>query len=207
MFCLQGRRDCVVRRSARWIGLLEPLTCLKLQVRRRGGGLGFVQECVLDKTFSSLLKDFSALEWAGHLVRLWLQVFPQDQEGDGEASYRLLRMSLEGLDLGFEPAWVVSWCESQLFRLLGLQPQLESCVRCGSLELSHFSSRGGGGVCMACAGAEDSRLTPSVLAWMRFLGRSSLRVAVGGRPRGDEVQALRHFHESWLHQHLPRRAI
>lgn len=205
MFCVQGRRDCLVRRSARWMGLLEPLTCLHLQLRRRGSGLGFVQECVLDKTFPGILSDYSRMEWAGHLLSLWLRVFPQDQGGDSAAAFRLLRATLDGIDCGFEAPWVVSWCETHLFHVLGVQPQLEQCVRCGAGEVGYFSSRSGGALCSSCAAPGDPRVAPSVLAWMRFLRRSSLRAAVGGRPREDEVQALRLLHESWLQQHLPGR--
>ncbi len=187
------------------MGLLEPLTCLKLQVRSRGPGLCFVQECLLDKTFPGILADYSRMEWAGHLLALWLRVFPQDQAGDGEAAFRLLRVALEGLDLGFDAPWVVSWCEAQLFLLLGLQPQLDSCVRCGAADLTAFSSRAGGGLCSLCGQQAETALPPWLRAWMRFLHRASLKAAVGGRPRQEEVMAVRRLHEDWLHYHLPGR--
>lgn len=204
LFTPQGRRDCVAR-CGRRSGLLEPLTCLRVHLREgKGRSLPHLQEATLDRVFSGLLGDYDRLCWAGYLVHLWLDAFSDPAAGDGNHPYRLLRLSLEGLDMGLEPRWLVSWSELQVMRLLGSAPLLSHCVSCGEESTDGFSVEAGGALCSRCFAPGCIRVGPSVIGWMRRLQRSSLTDLAAQRPAGAESLCLAERVRAYVFANFPR---
>lgn len=204
LFTPRGRLDCVSRISLRRTGLLEPLTCLRANLRY-GRSLPNLQEVVLERTYSGLLANYTRLHWAAYLLNLWLEAFPG--EIDRNDAYRLLRLSLDSLDAGFQSEWLVSWSELQSLRLLGCAPQLVSCVNCGGdKDLPWFSVESGGALCQQCRRPGVHSLSASTRAWLIFLQRASLSRLVGARPEIHTVEDARQLLRYLILAMYPRLA-
>lgn len=196
IFSPQGRLDCVARGTSKKSGLLEPLTCVRIQVKT-GRGLPWLQEIALEKTYPTILSNFLYLQWAGYWIHLWLESF--GDEGESQQAYRLLRLCLDALDLGLEPAWLVSWADLQVSQLLGSAPQLQACVRCDSQVVERFSLESGGMLCRRCSSSHRGFLVePAVIQWLRFLQRVPLARLTAGRPRPQEVLQVRQVMDRWM---------
>ncbi|MBT9582361.1 DNA repair protein RecO [bacterium] len=203
LFSPQGRFDCVSRISVKRTGLLEPLTCIVAHLRL-GRSLPVLQEVGLERTFPEILSDFDRLELAGYLLNLWVEAFPS--QSDSVDPYRLLRLSLDSLEAGLEPVWLVTWTELQVMRLLGGAPQTRRCLRCGAQSPGWFSVEAGGALCGGCRSSGCVQVDGSVLEWLAFLQRASLLKLAAAQPAAAAVMAGRKLMASWVRQVFPRLA-
>ncbi|MBX3168016.1 MAG: DNA repair protein RecO [Candidatus Eremiobacteraeota bacterium] len=202
LFSPRGRIDCVSRISAKRMGLLEPLTCIRAHLRL-GRSLPQLDEVSLDRTYAGLLTDYDRLHWAGYLLNLWLEAFPGEIENND--AYRLLRLSLDSLEAGLRAEWLVSWCELQAMRLLGSAPQLRRCVRCGAEQsLNWFSVAAGGALCSACRGTGARPLADGLRDWLAFLQRANLLRLAAARPGEEVVAQGRELIGAWILYAFPR---
>jgi DNA repair protein RecO (recombination protein O) len=183
LFTPQGRLDCIARGTSKRSGLCEPLTCLSLQLSwgRARSSLPQLQEAMLERTFTGILADFDLLAAAGYLVGLWLEAFPSETEES--AAYRLLRIALEGLDVGVAPAWLLAWVEIQVLRLLGLSPELRQCILCGARPVTRFSVEAGGVTCSRCSPPGAWGMSAEVWEWLQFLRRSPVTAVGSAQPQ------------------------
>lgn len=202
LFTPRGRVDCVSRVSAKRTGLLEPLTCIRAHLRM-GRSLPQLDEVALERTYAGLMADYDRLHWAGYLLNLWLEAFPGEIENND--AYRLLRLSLDSLDAGLQPEWLVSWCELQAMRLLGCAPQLKRCVRCGADDsLPWFSVAAGGALCEECRGPGALPLPDALRDWLLFLQRSNLLRLAAAEPESEVVSKARELITDWVLYAFPR---
>ena len=146
-----GRVSAVVkgarRQSSSQVGILEPPVLLQVRFRQ-GASLDTLAQPVLQNAFLSLRRDLSRLLVAGFLGRLFLASLPQ-RNPEPEALELLLHL-FEALGEGVSPQLCGFWGQERLLTLLGLSPELDLCVNCGSERVSGFSSQDGGVLCDGC---------------------------------------------------------
>lgn len=193
--------DCVARGTSKRSGLIEPLTCIRVQLRQ-GRGLPSLEEVTLERSYRGILSDLDRMQWAGYWVHLWQEAF--DSSNEDCPAYPLLRLALDALDLGLESLWLTAWVDLQVSSLLGQSPDFGGCVLCGQSMGQGFSCRQGGVVCRGCQPELEWKLSPPVLQWLRFLQKVSLQGLARGRPKLAEVRQVRALMNHWMLWMFPR---
>ena len=80
------------------------------------------------------------------------QMSLEDNElGTAAEEFRLFEKGLDALEEGHQADLVVSLYLADLMRIFGIEPDVDECVRCGSLSVSAISPADGGFLCPACA--------------------------------------------------------
>ena len=155
--------------TKRFAGALELFTHLELVLSRRGReGLFYLQEVSIKKPFEGLRTDWLKTAYASYWVELvdrW-----SEKERKLEPIYSLLLSLLSMLDRDdYLPDALSILFQMRFLGLIGLQPDLERCLRC-RIPLNrlegvhlHFALEKGGVVCSRCAHSEGSALRPGLL--------------------------------------------
>lgn len=162
-----GRLSAVVsgsRKSASMAGLIEPPVWIRAALRE-GASLYSLSQPAIVQSFPALRRDLTRLFTAGFLGRLFLAACP---EGLGEEQFfELLVSGLEGLGDGISPPLCGFWVQDQLLGLLGLAPQVDQCVNCGSSDPAGYSAPAGGVLCVPCYRGEGFALGEAGLEFCR----------------------------------------
>lgn len=85
---------------------------------------------------------------AGFLGRLFLSSVPE-KAGQGEL-FSLLEALFFALNAEVSPVACGLWGQERLLSFLGVAPELDCCLLCGTLEVAGFSATDGGVLCGAC---------------------------------------------------------
>ncbi len=206
----EGRFDAVARGSKRskssLVAKIEPFNLLQAQFARGRGELSYLNQATAVESFARLRADLDAMMLGSYLVNLWKDSLESGQPTP--EAYEVLLKLLRELQDGHPVEVLGRWAEDRLARLLGVEPQLESCVDCGSPEVGFFSLPSGGSVCSACR-QEDERLEPGVLASWLYLRRHPLEKTRRFRLDTRSSAALQRALQRHLAYHWPasRRAI
>ena len=142
------RLSVVVRRGKGGsVGVCEPPSLVQGLVSQ-GRSLSHLSQVVLVDAFAAMRGDLERLATAGFLGRLYLAALAPG-DGFGEA-FRVLSALFDALNKGVSPLSAGLWGQDRLLGLLGIAPDFESCLNCGSSRVAGFSSREGGVLCNAC---------------------------------------------------------
>lgn len=155
-----GRLSAIVKgsRGRGSAGILEPPVLLQVRFRQ-GSSLDTLAQPVLQNAFLPLRRDLSRLLVAGFLGRLFVASLPE-RVPEPEALDLLLHL-FESLGQGVSPQLCGFWGQERLLELLGLSPELDCCVLCGSEQVSGFSGIDGGVLCGACYRGQGFALSDS----------------------------------------------
>ncbi|MFA7478998.1 MAG: DNA repair protein RecO [Vulcanimicrobiota bacterium] len=192
-----GRVAGVIHRSRSFV----PDPPILVQASRRSGPSldTFSQPLVLN-AYPGLRSSLEAMLVAGFLGRLFLGSLPEAEPNEG--AFELLSGIYQALARQADPRACGLWGQSRLLELLGLAPQIEVCVLCGSSDLVAFSALEGGVLCGACFSDNGFRLPEGELGLLRRLRLDSWQeVLMGGLPPGEVRTAGRVF-KSQLQVHL-----
>lgn len=114
--------------------------------RKRTASMGTLNTGEIVQHFAAIYADLEKTSFAAYLVELVERVSESDQPNLW--LYELLVGALEQIAAGKDAETVTRIFEMQLFRLMGVLPQLEACSVCGdTAELVGFSVSRGGLVC------------------------------------------------------------
>ncbi len=166
-----GRFSAVVKGSrkprSRMSGLLEPPVELHGALRP-GPTLDGLSQLQLCRAFAGLRQSLEALLTAGFLARLFLEALPERSPIEGV--YALYSELHERLIDGHAPvAMVALLAQSRLLQELGLEPELEGCLICGSEAVRGYSPRDGGLLCANCYAGSGFALSSAGLLALREL--------------------------------------
>lgn len=155
---IKGVRDSRYRYGS----TLEPFSLNEILFyrRKRGGDLHQVTQVdVLDMYFD-IRQDLEKLSYASYFAEALDQLV--DLEESNPSLFYLLKDTLEFMSSGASPKRSARIFELKLLMILGLIPELKSCVVCGALspEPAYFSVTLGGVHCKSCgvSGAVASRI-------------------------------------------------
>lgn len=117
-----------------------------------GKGLPVVTEVDIINYFKEIRKDLLKMNYALFLLELTSQVYKHD---NNSGIYSILISGLKKINEGYEPGIITNIIEMKLLDNLGIRPNLDACVSCGSkFDIVTISSYKGGYLCSNCVGDE-----------------------------------------------------
>jgi DNA repair protein RecO (recombination protein O) len=184
-----GRRGVIAkgaRRPKSRLGVrLEPFLSVQLQLVEGKGDLGIVRNVEVIAAHDALRSSWRAQQVGAAALDLVSRLTVEHQPS--EPLYHLLRNFLDLLDSTaarpgvdgqvdeLRGAALLVAFELKLLHVVGIAPQLGSCVRCGDdVALVAFSAEDGGIVCSGCRTAGDSSIDAATHAAAVDLMRSPL---------------------------------
>ncbi len=137
----------------RYGSTLEPFSLNEILFykRKRGGDLHQVTQVELVDLFPAVREDLERLSYASYFIEL-IDELTETEEADPEI-FELVIALLEFLATGASAKRAARIFEIKFFELLGLMPEIRSCVICRSEfpDPAFFSVRQGGIYCRPCA--------------------------------------------------------
>jgi DNA repair protein RecO len=198
-----GRFSAVVKGSrggkSRLAGLLEPPVELEGSIRA-GASLEALSHLQLRRAFAPLRQHLEALLAAGFLCRLFLESLPDRSPAEGV--YDLLGDLLEALSEGSPVVTAGLLGQGRLLAELGLEPEIDVCVSCGSPQVRGFSPPDGGMLCSSCYAGSGFAVASSTLEGLRELRAAPLRGTAWPALEPAAVRAIGHIYKLQLQQHL-----
>jgi DNA repair protein RecO (recombination protein O) len=170
--------------TSRLAGAAEPLMLLRALLAE-GMNLDILTQCEIKESFPLLRGDFGLILRATYACEL-LDKLTVERDAAPEA-FDLLLSTLYVLQRAIDPDAALHAFELQLLAIVGYEPRLDACARCGQ-ELdepgaaSAFSPARGGLLCAACADATDDALplAPDTARMMaRLLAEDDARALAG----------------------------
>jgi DNA repair protein RecO (recombination protein O) len=191
---------------SRKAGHLEPFTCSNLMLARGRSFLIITQAETLD-AYLDLRTDLLRVGYASYVVEL-LDRFTYEQD-DNPPVYRLLKETLNRINLNQTVDLAVRYFEIRLLDFLGYRPELTNCVHCESEiqpEDQYFSISQGGVVCPRCSNkVPDARpILMNTLRYLRHFQRSSYREAARAQLTPQLNQQLEQLMQRYLSYLLER---
>lgn len=188
---------------SRKAGHVEPFSHVSLQLAR-GRNLYIVTQAEAIQTHAKLAEDLLRIGYASYIVEL-LERFSVEEDENG-ALYRLIRDTLERLEIEDQEQLAVRYYEIRLLDLLGFRPELHQCLNCENqikAEDQYFSSQKGGVLCPNC-GPMDASAQPismRALKYLRHFQRSSYADALSAKLETDiqfELETLMNHYLTYL---------
>lgn len=109
-------------------------------------GLSTLISVDIKDSFMSFNTNIEAYSYACLLTDIVNQV----NKNEDNDIFNLYKNSLLKLNQGFSPLVITNIFEVQLFDLLGIKPNYDSCIKCGNTNVTSFSVDFGGGLCNEC---------------------------------------------------------
>ncbi len=131
---------------------LDLFCWVKIQVKeRKNSSLVFIEQAQLLSNFPKIRSDYQAILLASGFLETSHRVYKEGQ--NDERAFRVLYRSLLHLEEA-SPCNKIFWSFLlESLQVMGLAPQMEQCIKCGSKEktaLRFFDLLGGGMLCEAC---------------------------------------------------------
>lgn len=150
--------------------------CELLFYRKQKSPMDLITQCEAIDPYVPVRKDIERLTYANYFIEL-ISVVTNDYDPNEEL-YSLLVQSLKMLGTGSSAKRLSRIFEIKLLGILGLSPQLDECVECGSaLENgAGFSPSSGGALCGGCVarGKGSLKLSMGTLKFLRKIQQSDL---------------------------------
>ena len=142
------------------------LFCYSRVVLQKGrGALPYLKSCDIIENFYQLRMDVERLALAAYFGDL-LELMALGE--DCEQVLRLILNTLYILETKEDGKYIKPVFELRFLCLLGFQPHLDQCVRCGAkASLERFSALEGGILCQGCSGGAEIMM--DTLAAMRYI--------------------------------------
>ena len=97
--------------------------------------------------YSNIKKDIEKISYASYLLDLTNQVYKQNSSTD---LYDFLISALNKINKGFNNLVITNIIELKYLDYLGIMPNLDGCIVCGSKNVATLSSDKGGYLCKNC---------------------------------------------------------
>lgn len=164
------------RSTKRFAGTLDLFNHLRVSLhRRRGAGIGRLEQAVLVRHYAPLRSDAARFALACYLLELLDRLAPEGgPRRDMERLFRFALDSFEAISTHRPDVALRTILELRALDALGVRPELRRCVGCSrdlADERLGFHVADGGPVCGACA-LRRSGLVPVHLGTLRALERA-----------------------------------
>ena len=118
----------------------------------RSSGLSTLTEVDITDYFKEIRKDLLKMNYSLFLLELCSSVSKHDNDNN---IYTMLISGLKKINEGYDASIITNIIEMKLLDNLGIRPNLDSCVVCGSkFDIVTISSYKGGYLCSKCIGDE-----------------------------------------------------
>ncbi|MDQ0858342.1 DNA repair protein RecO [Bacillus sp. V2I10] len=124
---------------------------------QKSSGLGGLQQGETISSMRGIREDIFLTAYASYAAELLDKSTEQNEPNP--FLFELFSQTLQLLNEGVDPDVLLFIFEMKIVNVLGLYPQLDSCVNCSSKDGTfHFSIRENGFICHRCFGADPYRL-------------------------------------------------
>ena len=202
----QGKLSAVAAgaRSSRkrFGGCMELFSRIEVELFDKGSGkLLRLQETTLQQAHSGIRANLVAFAQASYLTELTTALVREGIEI--ESIFCLLSQFLKRLDQGQIASWEIRRYEIRLLHILGILPQLQSCVVCGDFDPHRsycFDQQQGGIVCQLCA--SHAQTTPLDISMVQLFQRLASSDEPPGAFTVAAMTELRALMDITIDQHL-----
>lgn len=125
----------------------DKLTYATFTIYYKKDKLSILTEASIINNFSNIKKDIERISYASYLLDLTNQVYKQNNSTD---LYDFLISALNKINEGFNPLVITNIIELKYLDYLGIMPNLDGCIVCGSKNVVTLSSDKGGYLCKNC---------------------------------------------------------
>lgn len=161
----RGKLSAIAKGSrkpiSRLAGATEVLTCGKFHLAI-GKNLDIIAQVEVKESFPRIRADLSRIAHAGYLAEL-VDKSVEEREPNTDV-FELLLSALYLLERPNDPEKIARMFELQLMKLLGYEPVLDRCLRCGKpieTKSRFFSPALGGLVCRRCGALPEDAVQVS----------------------------------------------
>ncbi|MEW6239073.1 MAG: DNA repair protein RecO [Candidatus Omnitrophota bacterium] len=163
----------VMKTTSRLAGITQPFNQLHaiLYAKSEDQEIWTLTQASLIRSFSAIQTDLNRMAFASCLVE-WLDILSGEFESN-QPVWQLLIASMERWERQEPGMEDLFYCQWQLLRDAGFEPQIGTCLRCRSVEASSwkYSVKEGGVLCRKCPG-EGLTLSHASMLSLRKLAAS-----------------------------------
>ena len=125
----------------------DKLTYAKFTIYYKKDKLSTLSEASIINNFSNIKKDIEKISYASYILDLTNQVYKESLDNE---IFNLLISSLIKINENFDPLIITNILELKYLNYLGVMPNLDGCLMCGSKSVVTLSSDKGGYLCSKC---------------------------------------------------------
>ena len=125
----------------------DKLTYATFTIYYKKDKLSILTEASIINNYSNIKKDIEKISYASYLLDLTNQVYKQNNSTD---LYDFLISALNKINEGFNNLVITNIIELKYLDYLGIMPNLDGCIVCGSKNVVTLSSDKGGYLCKNC---------------------------------------------------------
>ncbi len=125
----------------------DKLTYATFTIYYKKDKLSILTEASVINNYSNIKKDIEKISYASYLLDLTYQVYKQNNSND---LYDYLISALNKINEGFNNLVITNIIELKYLDYLGIMPNLDGCIVCGSKNVVTLSSDKGGYLCKNC---------------------------------------------------------
>lgn len=125
----------------------DKLTYATFTIYYKKDKLSILTEASIINNYSNIKKDIERISYASYLLDLTNQVYKQNNSTD---LYDYLISALNKINEGFNNLVITNIIELKYLDYLGIMPNLDGCIVCGSKNVVTLSSDKGGYLCKNC---------------------------------------------------------
>ena len=125
----------------------DKLTYATFTIYYKKDKLSILTEASIINNYSNIKKDIEKISYASYLLDLTHQVYKQNNSTD---LYDFLISALNKINEGFNNLVITNIIELKYLDYLGIMPNLDGCIVCGSKNVVTLSSDKGGYLCKNC---------------------------------------------------------
>jgi DNA repair protein RecO (recombination protein O) len=173
----------------------------------RGSGLGSMQQGETATSLRSIGEDIFLTAYASYIVELTDKC--TDEKKPNPYHFELLYQTLNYLNEGYDPDILMNIYEMKMLNVLGLNPILNQCSVCGSID-GHFSFsiREGGFICHRCLDKDPYhfKLSPSAVKLLRLFYQFDLsrlgNISVKEETKAELKSVITSYYDEYSGLHL-----
>lgn len=173
----------------------------------RGSGLGSMQQGETATSLRSIGEDIFLTAYASYIVELTDKC--TDEKKPNPYHFELLYQTLNYLNEGYDPGILMNIYEMKMLNVLGLNPILNQCSVCGSID-GHFSFsiREGGFICHRCLDKDPYhfKLSPSAVKLLRLFYHFDLsrlgNISVKEETKAELKRVITSYYDEYSGLHL-----
>ena len=124
--------------------LSDKLSYAKFQISYRENGLSTLLDGDIIDYFINIKSDIIKVSYLTYITELSSSVYKESEDNE---VYNLMIENIKKIEEGFDPKVITNILELQYLEYLGINLNLDSCVKCGSTKVSTISLSKGGYVC------------------------------------------------------------
>lgn len=110
-------------------------------------GLSTLIDSDIDNYFLNIKSDILKYSYLGYICELGVYTY---KESENNEVYTLLENSIIKIEEGYNPMVITNILEIQYLNYLGINLNLDECVKCGSSKIVTLSMKSGGYICSNC---------------------------------------------------------